>query len=84
MLVVEREPRDVYRTVTDRQLELAVPQAHAVGEYLHVVLSAARRNFLRAGDRKQRCHHNVAAVACFVTVSETRRSAAAAAADNSC
>ena len=48
VLVVERKPRDVQRTVADRQLELAVPDARPVREDLHVVDAAARQFLFRA------------------------------------
>ena len=61
LLIVVREPRDVYRAVTDRQLELAGPQAVAVGGNLHVALVAAGRLFLGADTSQPHCC-NVAVV----------------------
>jgi len=56
LLLVEWEPRDVYRTVSYGQLKLAKPHTRAVGENLHGVLSTARHEFLGT-DIMQQYHH---------------------------
>ena len=59
VLVVDRKPRDVYRTVTYGHLELAVPHTLAVGEHLHFAVATTRRLFLRTDTRQDRSNEAV-------------------------
>jgi len=58
LLIVEREPGDVYRTVTDRQVKLAGPQAVTVGVDFHITFFAAR--YVLPCTSTQRHCHNIA------------------------
>ena len=57
-LLIEREPRDVHRTVSHRQHEFTVPDTRAVGEDFDVVDITTTRVFLRTSQRVAHTVHS--------------------------